>query len=182
MFTFFFWFGGFIVIFFVGVCGRRGGNIFGGFGGGMFEGDGGIEMERGIFSMFLFRFWSVNFGESVQMGVVGLSCRNCWRCCYSQSCYIVLFRWVRRFSFDIFRWLVRFCAYLQLLGRLRGGGEEFFEGCRVFLGRVWQFFGKVRDWLGFWRGRVWFGGRLRRRRRMRMIIKQGFVRFLEVVK
>jgi hypothetical protein len=69
------WSGGFTVTLSAGVCGRRGGKTLGGPVGGMSEGDGGTEMERGTSSML--QPWSVNSGEPVQMGAVGLPCRNC---------------------------------------------------------------------------------------------------------
>lgn len=83
MSTLLLWSGGFTVTLSAGVCGRRGGKTLGGPGGGMSEGDGGTEMERGTSSILLLRPWSVNSGEPVPMGAVGLPCRNCWRCCHS---------------------------------------------------------------------------------------------------
>lgn len=80
MSTLLLWSGGLTVTLSAGVCGRRGGKARGGPGGGMSEGDGGTEIERGTSSMLLLRPCSGNSGE---MGAVGLPCRNCWRCCHS---------------------------------------------------------------------------------------------------
>lgn len=55
MSTLLLWSGGFTVTLSAGVCGRRGGKTLGGPGGGMSEGDGGTEMERGTSNMLLLR-------------------------------------------------------------------------------------------------------------------------------